>query len=43
MRGSINERYEYQQYIIDQLKNDGYLERDADDFDRLHAMDPDCY
>ena len=40
MRGSINERYEYQQYIIDQLKNDGYLERDADDFDRLHAMDP---
>lgn len=40
MRGSINERYEYQQYIIDRLKNDGYLERDADDFDRLHAMDP---
>ena len=40
MRGSINERHEYQQYIIDQLKNDGYLERDADDFDRLHAMDP---
>lgn len=40
MRGSINERYEYQQYIIDQLKNNGYLERDADDFDRLHAMDP---
>ena len=41
MRGTINERYEYQQDIIDYLiKHDGYIERKDTNFDILHAMDP---
>ena len=41
MRGTINERYEYQQDIINYLTNyDGYIERKDTNFDILHAMDP---
>ena len=40
-KSSINERYEYQQYIIKQLEKDGYVERDSKHFDKYSAMDPD--
>lgn len=40
-KSSINERYEYQQYIIKQLEKDGYIERDSKHFDKYSAMDPD--
>ena len=41
MRGTINERYEYQQDIINYLtEHDGYIERKDSNFDILHAMDP---
>lgn len=43
MRGQIDERYEFQQYIISQLKKDSYIERDPKKFNRLHAMDPDLF
>lgn len=41
MRGTIDERYEYQQDIIRYLtEHDGYIERKDAYFDILHAMDP---
>lgn len=41
MRGQINERYEYQQEIINHLvEEDGYVERDHSNFDKKFAMDP---
>lgn len=40
MRGQINERYEYQQEIIDHLvKENDYVERDHSNFDKRFAMD----
>lgn len=40
MRGQINERYEYQQEIIDHLVNeDGYVERNHKHFDKDFAID----
>lgn len=40
MRGQINERYEYQQEIIDHLvKENDYVERDHSNFDKKFAMD----
>ena len=32
---------EYQRYVIEKLKSNGYLERDAHNYDRLHAIDKD--
>lgn len=41
MRGQINERYEYQQEIIEHLvEENGYVERDHSNFDKKFAMDP---
>ena len=41
MRGQINERYDYQQEIIEHLvEENGYVERDHSNFDKKFAMDP---
>lgn len=40
MRGQINERYEYQQEIIDHLvEENGYVQRDHKYFDKKYALD----
>lgn len=43
MKFSINERKEYQRFIIDYLvKENEYIERSKDNFNRYYAMDIDC-
>lgn len=43
MKFSINEKKEYQRFIIDYLvRENGYIERTDKDFDRNYAMDIDC-
>ena len=43
MKFNIDERKEYQRFIIDYLvENNGYIEKTNDDFNQYYAMDIDC-